>query len=73
MLTPAQLAFLKSRIVDRAVLDHGQLMHLDALTLAEYTAIVKQFLDPRFVLRRWCGHCVYQMVRRVWVFALPLL
>lgn len=46
----------------------GYVKHIDHAILGSYEAIYRKYLDSNFVLTKWCGACVYDMMKRLWVY-----
>jgi hypothetical protein len=45
---------------------HGFVRNLDIDILNMYEHIYREYLDPNFVLTKWCSDCVMDMIKRLY-------
>lgn len=56
--------FINLNIINFQTLEHGYVRNLGPL-LDGYEQIYRAYLDPGFVLTKWCGDCVMRMMSRL--------
>lgn len=66
--------FLEDNIINFQTIEHGYTRNLDGI-IVQYEEIYKKYLDPGFVPQRWCGDCVFNMMKRLkrWYESQPKL
>lgn len=67
-MTPEDLKFIEDNWIDFACIPDGYCRHIDHITLGAYEEIYRKYLDKQFVLTKWCGYCVYDMMKRLLEF-----
>lgn len=64
-MTIEELKFIEDHIDNFTAINDGYVKHIDNAILGAYESIYRSNLDKQFVLTKWCGHCVYDMMRRL--------
>lgn len=56
--------FINLNMINFETIGHGYVRNLG--TAADrYEEIYKKYLDPQFVLQKWCSDCVFNMLKRL--------
>lgn len=65
--------YLEEHINNWHSVENGYVRNLDVHILNMYEHIYKEYLDPQFVLTKWCSSCVMDMIYRMYkyYFSLP--
>jgi hypothetical protein len=64
-MTVEELKFIEDNIENFAAINDGYCKHMDHNILGAYESIYRSNLDKHFVLTKWCGHCVFDMMLRL--------
>lgn len=67
-MTIEELKFIEDHIDNFTAISDGYVKHIDHSILGSYEVIYRKYLDANFVLTKWCGACVYDMMKRLWVY-----
>lgn len=65
-MTQEDLNFLKENEINFVGVADGYVKHIDHSLLGQYEIIYRKYLDANFVLTKWCGVCVYDMMKRLY-------
>ncbi len=57
--------YLEEHIANWHTVENGYVRNLDIQLLNMYEHIYRQYLDPQFVLTKWCSSCVMDMVQGI--------
>jgi hypothetical protein len=65
--------YLEEHIGNFHTVQNGYVRNLDIQLLNMYEHIYRSYLDPNFVLTKWCSSCVMDMLKRLYThyFNLP--
>ena len=65
--------FIEQNIINFETVGLGYTRNIDHGILEGYELIYRKYLDKHFILTRWCGSCVFEMIQRLKVYyeALP--
>jgi hypothetical protein len=64
--------YLEEHIGNYHTVQNGYVRNLDIQLLNMYEHIYKLYLDPQFVLTKWCSSCVMEMLQRLYGYYLSL-
>ena len=64
--------YLEEHIGNYHTVQNGYVRNLDIQLLNMYEHIYKLYLDPQFVLTKWCSSCVMEMLQRLYLYYLSL-
>ena len=64
--------YLEEHIGNFHTVQNGYVRNLDIQLLNMYEHIYKLYLDPNFVLTKWCSSCVMDMLKRLYAYYLSL-
>lgn len=64
--------YLEEHIGNFHTVQNGYVRNLDIHLLNMYEHIYKSYLDPNFVLTKWCSSCVMEMLSRLYTYYLSL-
>jgi hypothetical protein len=64
--------YLEEHIGNFHTVQNGYVRNLDIQLLNMYEHIYKLYLDPNFVLTKWCSSCVMDMLKRLYSYYLSL-
>ncbi len=64
--------YLEEHIGNFHTVQNGYVRNLDIQLLNMYEHIYKLYLDPQFVLTKWCSSCVMEMLQRLYGYYLSL-
>ena len=64
--------YLEEHIGNFHTVQNGYVRNLDIQLLNMYEHIYKLYLDPQFVLTKWCSSCVMEMLQRLYRYYLSL-
>lgn len=64
-MTNEDLEFIEQNQIYFVSIADGYSRHIDHITLSRFEQIYKTNLDPNFVLTKWCGACVFDMMKRL--------
>lgn len=64
--------YLEEHIGNFHTVQNGYVRNLDIQLLNMYEHIYKIYLDPNFVLTKWCSSCVMDMLKRLYAYYLSL-
>ena len=64
--------YLEEHIGNFHTVQNGYVRNLDIHLLNMYEHIYKSYLDPNFVLTKWCSSCVMEMLTRLYTYYLSL-
>ena len=64
--------YLEEHIGNFHTVQNGYVRNLDIQLLNMYEHIYKLYLDPNFVLTKWCSSCVMDMLKRLYNYYLSL-
>lgn len=64
--------YLEEHIGNYHTVQNGYVRNLDIHLLNMYEHIYKLYLDPQFVLTKWCSGCVMEMLQRLYSYYLSL-
>jgi hypothetical protein len=64
--------YLEQHIGNWHTVENGYVRNLDIQLLNMYEHIYREYLDPQFVLTKWCSSCVMDMVYRLYRYYLSL-
>jgi hypothetical protein len=64
--------YLEEHIGNYHTVQNGYVRNLDIHLLNMYEHIYKLYLDPQFVLTKWCSSCVMEMLQRLYAHYLSL-
>lgn len=64
--------YLEEYIGNYHTVQNGYVRNLDIQLLNMYEHIYKLYLDPQFVLTKWCSSCVMEMLQRLYGYYLSL-
>ena len=64
--------YLELHIGNFHTVQNGYVRNLDIDMLNMYEHIYKLYLDPQFVLTKWCSSCVMEMLTRLYRYYLSL-
>lgn len=66
------LDYLEKHIANHQMVKIGFIRNLDLELLQMYEHIYKLYVDPQFVLTKWCSTCVMDMITRLYDYYLSL-
>lgn len=64
--------YLEEHIGNYHTVQNGYVRNLDIHLLNMYEHIYKSYIDPQFVLTKWCSGCVMEMLQRLYRYYLSL-
>jgi hypothetical protein len=64
--------YLEEHIGNYHTCQNGYIRNLDIHLLNMYEHIYRTYLDPQFVLTKWCSSCVMDCVQRLYAYYLAL-
>lgn len=64
--------YLEQNINNYHTCQNGYIRNLDIHLLNMYEHIYRTYLDPQFVLTKWCSSCVMDCVKRLYAYYLSL-
>ncbi len=64
--------YLEEHIGNFHTVQNGYVRNLDIHLLNMYEHIYKSYIDPQFVLTKWCSSCVMEMLQRLYGYYLSL-
>jgi hypothetical protein len=64
--------YLEQHIVNYHMVQNGYIRNLDIYILNMYEHIYRKYLDPQFVMTKWCSSCVMETVQRLYTYYLTL-
>ena len=64
--------YLEQNIGNYHTCQNGYIRNLDIHLLNMYEHIYRTYLDPQFVLTKWCSSCVMDCVQRLYAYYLAL-
>lgn len=64
-MTENEIKFIEENIINFESVELGFVRNIEFPILTIYTEIYQKYLDPQFVLNAWCGHCVWDMLKRL--------
>ncbi len=64
--------YLEEHIGNYHTVQNGYVRNLDIHLLNMYEHIYKSYIDPQFVLTKWCSSCVMEMLQRLYGYYLSL-
>jgi len=64
--------YLEQNINNYHTCQNGYIRNLDIHLLNMYEHIYRKYLDPQFVLTKWCSSCVMDCVQRLYAYYLSL-
>lgn len=64
-MTTEDKQFIDDNIINFESVKLGFTRNIDMGVLDRYEAIYRKYLDPHFVLTKWCGACVFDMIQRL--------
>ena len=64
-MTENEIKFIEENIINFESVELGFVRNIEFPILTIYTEIYQRYLDPQFVLNAWCGHCVWDMLKRL--------
>lgn len=64
--------YLEQNIGNYHSVQNGYIRNLDIHLLNMYEHIYRKYLDPQFVLTKWCSSCVMETIQRLYSYYLSL-
>lgn len=64
-MTQEDRDFLELHKINFEAVELGFMRNIQFNDLTIYTQIYQRYLDQKFVLNAWCGHCVFDMIKRL--------
>jgi hypothetical protein len=64
-MTQEDRDFLELHKINFESVELGFTRNIQFQDLTTYTEIYQRYLDRQFVLNAWCGHCVFDMLKRL--------
>jgi hypothetical protein len=64
-MTQEDRDFIELHKVNFESIELGFTRNIQFQDLNTYTEIYQRYLDKQFVLNAWCGHCVFDMLKRL--------
>lgn len=64
-MTQEDRDFLELHKINFESVELGFTRNIQFVDLTRYTEIYQRYLDKQFVLNAWCGHCVFDMLKRL--------
>lgn len=72
-MTQEDFNFLEENKINFVGVADGYVKHIDHSLLGQYESIYRKYLDSNFVLTKWCGACVFDMMNRLYGYYLENL
>ena len=60
--------FMEENITNHHTIENGYMRNIDIHLLNRYELIYQTYLDKNFILTKWCGACVLDMVKRLYYY-----
>lgn len=64
--------YLEENIANWHTIQNGYVRNLDIHLLNMYEHIYREYLDPQFVMTKWCSSCVMETLQRLYQYYLSL-
>jgi hypothetical protein len=64
--------YLEQNIANYHMVQNGYIRNLDIHLLNMYEHIYRKYLDPQYVMTKWCSSCVMDCVQRLYSYYLSL-
>jgi hypothetical protein len=64
--------YLEQNIGNYHMVQNGYIRNLDIHLLNMYEHIYRKYLDPQYVMTKWCSSCVMDCVQRLYSYYLSL-
>jgi hypothetical protein len=64
--------YLEQNIANYHMVQNGYIRNLDIHLLNMYEHIYRTYLDPQYVMTKWCSSCVMDCVQRLYSYYLSL-
>jgi hypothetical protein len=64
--------YLERNIANYHMVQNGYIRNLDIHLLNMYEHIYRKYLDPQYVMTKWCSSCVMDCVQRLYSYYLSL-
>ena len=65
--------YLEQNIGNYHSVQNGYIRNLDIHLLNMYEHIYKTYLDPQFVMTKWCSSCVMETIQRLYAYKMLYL
>lgn len=71
-MKPEHLDYLEQNIANYNMAESGYIRNIDIELLNMYEHIYKLYIDPQFILTKWCSSCVMDLIKRLYAYYLSL-